>query len=60
VWDVTWKTLAVIGLLYVFLVGLSLLSTAFKVIAGPASGEMFSFIDQPMAGKLNKCFSRNC
>jgi len=47
------KVAAVGGLLYLFIVSLSIMGSAFKVIAGPTAGEVFrnnEIFDNPIAG----------
>ena len=45
-------TLGVIGFLYLFLIGLGLMGDAFKCLGGRGAGNMFTGVDNPIAGLM--------
>lgn len=51
------KTCIVLGLLYIFLCGLDLMGTSFKILGGRRSAEMFSFASNPIAGLMIGIFA---
>merc|ERR1719399_785017 len=50
-------TVAVLLALYVFLVGLTLMGSAFKVLGGKGAGNLFSAANNPIAGLMTGVLS---
>lgn len=51
-WLTVFRICSVLALLWVFLFGLGLMGTAFKVLGGKSAGEMFNGISNPVAGLM--------
>ena len=51
-WQGRWavNTIVLLSLLYLFLLGLDLMGNAFKGLSGKGVGNLFSVVDNPMAG----------
>jgi len=51
-WEVVAYAILALGFLYGFLFGLDLMGAAFKVLGGKSAGDLFSSIDNPVAGLM--------
>ena len=55
---ILWKVFALLALLYFFVFGLSLMGSSFKVLGAEASGDIFGFVNNAVAGFLFYFFTK--